>query len=86
MQYTIITQGRDGAGAAPCCGTGVLFRRDALVSIGGQAHESVTEDFATGERVPVNGVSSAPIKSIGAAGYVFMCLSGSRVRSRQHRR
>lgn len=29
-------QGRDGSGACPCCGTGVLFRRDALVSIGGQ--------------------------------------------------
>ena len=29
-------QGRDGIGAAPCCGTGVVFRRDVLVSIGGQ--------------------------------------------------
>jgi hypothetical protein len=29
-------QGRDGIGAAPCCGTGVVFRRDILISIGGQ--------------------------------------------------
>lgn len=36
-------QGRDGVGAAPCCGTGVVFRRDVLVSIGGQAYASITE-------------------------------------------
>jgi hypothetical protein len=36
-------QGRDGVGAAPCCGTGVVFRRDVLVSIGGQAYGSITE-------------------------------------------
>lgn len=36
-------QGRDGIGAAPCCGTGVVFRRDVLVSVGGQAYGSITE-------------------------------------------
>ena len=36
-------QGRDGVGAAPCCGTGVVFKRDVLVSIGGQAYGSITE-------------------------------------------
>jgi cellulose synthase/poly-beta-1,6-N-acetylglucosamine synthase-like glycosyltransferase len=40
-------QGRDGIGAAPCCGTGVVFRRDVLVSIGGQAYGSITEDYNT---------------------------------------
>eukprot|EP00898_Chlorokybus_atmophyticus_P002209 jgi/Chlat1/298/Chrsp1S08782 len=39
------SRGRDGAGACPCVGTGVIFRRDALVSIGGQAYGSVTEDY-----------------------------------------
>ncbi len=38
-------QGRDGIGACPCCGTGVVFRRDVLVSIGGQAYGSITEDY-----------------------------------------
>ncbi len=41
-------QGRDGIGAAPCCGTGVVFRRDVLVSIGGQSYGSITEDYNTG--------------------------------------
>jgi hypothetical protein len=36
-------QGRGGIGAAPCCGTGVVFRRDVLVSVGGQAYGSITE-------------------------------------------
>jgi cellulose synthase/poly-beta-1,6-N-acetylglucosamine synthase-like glycosyltransferase len=40
-------QGRDGIGAAPCCGTGVVYRRDALLSVGGQAYGSVTEDYNT---------------------------------------
>ena len=41
--YGPMLQGRDGIGAAPCCGTGVVFRRDVLVSIGGQAYGSITE-------------------------------------------
>ena len=40
-------QGRDGIGACPCCGTGVVFQRSVLVSIGGQAYGSVTEDANT---------------------------------------
>ncbi|KAL4423966.1 hypothetical protein ABPG75_001267 [Micractinium tetrahymenae] len=43
--YGPMLQGRDGIGAAPCCGTGVVFRRDVLVSIGGQAYGSITEDY-----------------------------------------
>ena len=45
--YGPMLQGRDGIGAAPCCGTGVVFRRDVLVSIGGQAYGSITEDYNT---------------------------------------
>eukprot|EP00879_Flechtneria_rotunda_P027223 GHRR01029130.1.p1 GENE.GHRR01029130.1~~GHRR01029130.1.p1 ORF type:complete len:136 (-),score=10.67 GHRR01029130.1:872-1279(-) len=40
-------QGRDGIGACPCCGTGVVFRRDPLVSMGGQSYGSITEDYNT---------------------------------------
>jgi cellulose synthase (UDP-forming) len=42
--YGPMLQGRDGIGACPCVGTGAVFRRDLLVSIGGQAYGSVTED------------------------------------------
>jgi hypothetical protein len=45
--YGPMLMGRDGIGACPCCGTGVLFRRDILVSIGGQAYGSITEDYNT---------------------------------------
>ncbi|KAL4423960.1 hypothetical protein ABPG75_001261 [Micractinium tetrahymenae] len=43
--YGPMLQDRDGIGAAPCCGTGVVFRRDVLVSIGDQAYGSITEDY-----------------------------------------
>ena len=36
--YGPMLQGRDGIGACPCCGTGVVFRKDILVSMGGQAY------------------------------------------------
>lgn len=45
--YGPMMQGRDGIGACPCCGTGVLFCRDVLVSIGGQAYGNITEDYNT---------------------------------------
>lgn len=43
--YGPMLQGRDGIGACPCVGTGVLFQRDALLSIGGQPTSSITEDY-----------------------------------------
>ena len=51
-------QGRDGIGAAPCCGTGVVFSRTALVSIGGQAYGSITEDYNTSLTLFAAGFSS----------------------------
>jgi cellulose synthase (UDP-forming) len=38
-----LQQGRDGLGAVCCCGTNVIFRRDHLVAIGGQAYHCITE-------------------------------------------
>ncbi|KAJ3318202.1 hypothetical protein HDV06_000745, partial [Boothiomyces sp. JEL0866] len=40
-------EGSDGVGGTPCVGTGVLFRRECLLSLGGQSYWSVTEDFKT---------------------------------------
>lgn len=52
-------QGRDGAGAVCVCGTGVFFARDALVSIGGFAYGSITEDNLTSQVLAAAGFSGA---------------------------
>ena len=56
--YGPMLQGRDGAGAAPCCGTGVIFRRDILVSIGGQQIGSITEDTFTSMQLISSGFAN----------------------------
>ena len=43
--YGPMMQGRDGVGGCPSVGTGVIFNRDALISVGGQAYGSITEDY-----------------------------------------
>ena len=40
-----ICRGKDGLGAVFCCGTNVLFRREAFESVGGFPTNSLTEDF-----------------------------------------
>ena len=53
--YEYICEGKNASDAMFCCGTNVIFRRDALLSIGRRAGDrlecfdesSVTEDFAT---------------------------------------
>ena len=61
--YGPMLQGRDGIGACPCCGTGVVFRRDVLVSMGGQSYGSITEDYNT---------AMAAL----SAGHATMCAGG----------
>ncbi|KAL4547939.1 hypothetical protein Ndes2526B_g07156 [Nannochloris sp. 'desiccata'] len=56
--YGPMLQGRDGAGACPCCGTGVLFRKDILVSLGGQAYGSITEDYNTAMQILSGGFAT----------------------------
>jgi len=50
--------GRDGADAVCCCGTGCVFDRAALVSVGGQAYGSITEDNLTSQALAAAGFSS----------------------------
>lgn len=45
--YEYICEGKSSGGAMFCCGTNVMFRRQALVDIGGLDESTVTEDFAT---------------------------------------
>jgi Cellulose synthase len=44
--------------AIPCCGTGVVFSRTSLVSIGGQSYGSITEDYNTSMTLFASGFSS----------------------------
>jgi hypothetical protein len=57
--YGPLQQGRDGAGAVCCCGTGVVWQRDVLVSCGGFAHDSITEDNLTSQKVAAAGFGGA---------------------------
>ena len=43
--FGAICRGKDGLGAVFCCGTNVLFRREAFESVGGFPTNSLTEDF-----------------------------------------
>ncbi len=45
--YEYICEGKSLSDAMFCCGTNVIFRREALVDVGGFDEMSVTEDFAT---------------------------------------
>ena len=45
--FDVILSCRDAWDCAFCCGTGAVFRRDAVQKIGGIATESVTEDVLT---------------------------------------
>jgi cellulose synthase/poly-beta-1,6-N-acetylglucosamine synthase-like glycosyltransferase len=69
-------QGRDGANATPCCGTGVLFRRDILVSIGGQAYGSVTEDYNTAMHLLASGFANMYVNERLTFGMVPEDISG----------
>ncbi|HEX2050095.1 MAG TPA: glycosyltransferase [Actinomycetota bacterium] len=45
--YGPICRGKEGLGAAFCCGTNVVFRRAALDEVGGFDENTVVEDFVT---------------------------------------
>lgn len=45
--YSVICPGKDRHNAAFWCGSGALIRREALLSVGGVATETIAEDFHT---------------------------------------
>ena len=49
--YGPICRGKNGLSSAFCCGTNVVFRRDAIEEVGGFDEKSVVEDFVTSMRV-----------------------------------
>jgi cellulose synthase (UDP-forming) len=63
-----IARGKDGHAAMFCCGTNVVFRRDALLDVGGFPADSVTEDFELSIRLHERGWRSRYVPEVLAAG------------------
>ena len=63
-----IARGKDGHDAMFCCGTNVVFRRAALLDVGGFPADSVTEDFELSIRLHERGWRSRYVPEVLAAG------------------
>ena len=66
--YEYICEGKSSQDAMFCCGTNVIFRREALMDVGGFDHTSITEDFATSLKFHMKGWSSAFLNRVCAFG------------------
>lgn len=66
--YEYICEGKSMQDAMFCCGTNVIFRREALMDVGGFEESSVTEDFATSLKFHSRGWSSAYLNKVCAFG------------------
>jgi cellulose synthase (UDP-forming) len=66
--YEYICEGKSIDDAMFCCGTNVVFQREALVAVGGFDESSVTEDFATSLKFHLGGWSSAYLNRVCAFG------------------
>lgn len=56
--YEYICEGKSTHDAMFCCGTNIVFRRDALLDVGGLDESTVTEDFATSVKLHSKGWKS----------------------------
>jgi cellulose synthase (UDP-forming) len=66
--YEYICEGKSLTDAMFCCGTNVIFRREALMDVGGFDETSVTEDFATSLKFHIRGWRSAYLGKVMAFG------------------
>lgn len=66
--YEYICEGKDLHGAMFCCGTNVIYRREALEDVAGFDETSVTEDFATSLKIHRNGWRSVYLNKVSAFG------------------
>ncbi len=66
--YEYICEGKSSQDAMFCCGTNVMFRREALVAVGGFDHTSITEDFATSLKFHLTGWRSRYLNRVAAFG------------------
>ncbi len=66
--YEYICEGKSLTDAMFCCGTNVMFRRKALMDVGGFDETSVTEDFSTSLKFHLKGWRSAYMGRVLAFG------------------
>ena len=66
--YEYICEGKSLQDAMFCCGTNVIFRREALMDVGGFDETSVTEDFATSLKFHMKGWRSTYLNKVCAFG------------------
>jgi cellulose synthase (UDP-forming) len=66
--FGAIARGKDGLGAVFCCGTNVLFRREAFESVGGFPTNSLTEDFELSIHLHEKGWRSVYVPDVLARG------------------
>ncbi len=74
--YEYICEGKSGGGSMFCCGTNVVFRAEALRSVGGLDESSITEDFATSLRLHLKGWKSVYYDHVYAFGMGPTNLTG----------
>lgn len=74
--YEYICEGKSSNGAMFCCGTNIVFRRDALLDAGGLDESTVTEDFATSVKLHAKGWKSLYYSHVYAFGMGPKNLSG----------
>jgi len=74
--YEYICEGKSVSNAMFSCGSNVVYRREALQSIGGFEEESVTEDFATGFKLHLDGWKSIYYNYVYVYGIGPESLSG----------
>lgn len=56
--YEYVCEGKNSGQAMICCGTNVIFRREALMDVRGLDESTVTEDFATSFKLHAKGWKS----------------------------
>ncbi len=66
--YEYICEGKSLKDAMFCCGTNVIFRREAFEDVGGFDETSVTEDIATSMKFHLKGWRSAYLNKVCAFG------------------
>ena len=74
--YEYICEGKNTDNAMFCCGTNVVFRRDALMDVGGLDESTVTEDFATSVKLHSNGWKSLYYPHVSVFGMGPVDLNG----------
>ncbi|MEX0930376.1 MAG: glycosyltransferase [Candidatus Paceibacterota bacterium] len=66
--YGPIVRGKDRLNATTLCGTNMVIRRNALVTVGGMCEESIAEDLATGMFLHQRGWKSVYVPEVLAEG------------------